>query len=214
MQTVTGNKPALRAAILLCASLLLLAGCGAPTLQDSFLRPDLDLAFIERIAVPPFENHSTDKYAGARLRDITITHLLMRGDFTVVDKGIVDSAISEEAIKPGAPLGEDTIKRLGQALGVQALLLGTIDQLSEDRQGGAASPRLTCTLRLVDTAGGTILWQAAGSRSGATMSSKLFGTAVRDEFQVGRELIADLLATLPARPSQEQVKNEETATAD
>ncbi len=210
---MTGTKPALSTAVLLCASLLLLAGCGAPAIQDSFLRPDIDLGFIERIAVPPFENHATDKYAGARLRDITITRLLMRGDFTVVDKGIVDNAIAEEALKPGGPMGADTIKRLGQALGVQALLLGTVDELSEERQGGTVSPRLTCTLRLVDTAAGTILWQAAGSRSGATMGSKLFGTAARDAFQVGRELIAALLDTLPARPSRERPQGPEPATA-
>ena len=199
--------------LLLLTACLSLAGCGGPQLHDSFLHPELDPGFIQRVAVAPFENHSTDRYAAERLRDITITHLLMRGDFAVVDKGIVDSAIADEAIKPGSPLGEEAIKRLGQALGVQALLLGTIDQSSREQRGGVNAPRLACTLRLVDTTAGTILWQASGSRSGLTLGNRLFGTLPPDAFQVGRELIAELLATLPARAAAQETESGGEAAA-
>ncbi len=193
-------KIALRYAIGLVL-LFVVAGCGSKMAHETFLRPDVDLGYVETIAVLPFENNSSDSYAGERLRDITTTHLLARGLFDVLDKGIVDSAMKEEAIDPRAPLGPDAMKRLGQSLGAQALLLGTIDQLTEERRGNYSFPRLSLTFRLVDATAGTILWQATGSRSGATLGGRLFGTAPRDNFQVGRELVAELLATLPARPA-------------
>jgi len=177
---------------------LLLAGCGSKNVRESFFRQDVDLGFIETVAVLPFENNSNDKFAGERLRDITITHVLARQIFDVMDKGIVDNALKEEAIDMRTPLGSTSLKRLAQVLGVQAFLLGTIDQIEEGRKGNYTCPRIALTYRLVEANTGTILWQASGSRSGDSLGGRLFGLEPEDNFQVARGLADELLVTLAA----------------
>lgn len=180
-------------------SVFFLAGCGGKSSSESFLRQDVELGYVNRIAVVPFENHTKDEFAAERARNVTITQVLAMGLFDVVDKGLVDSALREEAIEPGVPLDKPTLKRLGQRLNVQALMLGAVDQAEEGRKGSFAFPEVSLTLRLVEAQAAMILWQASGHNSGYTLWGRLFGLAPRDAFRISLELVRDLLSTLPER---------------
>lgn len=196
--------PGMRKCFLIACVLLiisLLSGCGVKTRSETFLREDIELAYVRQVAVLPFENHSGDEYAAARAQDYTITQGLAMGLFDIVDKGLVDSVIREEAIDPGTPLDKLTIKRLGQRLNVQAFLLGAVDYAEEGRRGNYAFPELSLTLRLIDVGTGTVLWQASGYGSGYSVWGRLFGLAPRDIFQVGLGTIEEMLETLPAGAS-------------
>ncbi|OGQ99172.1 MAG: hypothetical protein A2521_08740 [Deltaproteobacteria bacterium RIFOXYD12_FULL_57_12] len=181
--------------ILLVLGSGLLGGCGLGGDSQSFVREDIDLGYYEKVAVLPFENHTSDAFAADRLRDIAMTQLMATGSYDVVDKGLVDSVLLEEAIEKNAPLSKATLGRLGQLLNVQAVLLGSVDQASEARGGGGFGyPEVSLTLRLVDTSSGTVVWQASGHRSGYSLAGRLFGAAPKDEFQISLDLIKDLLA--------------------
>jgi len=190
------RKYFLIACVLLIVSLL--GGCGVKISSETFLRENIELGYVRQVAVLPFANHSKDEFAAARAQDYTITQGLAMGLFDIVDKGLVDSVMREEAIDPGTPLDMPTIKRLGQRLNVQALLLGAVDYAEEGRRGNFAFPELSLTLRLIDVGTGTVLWQASGYGSGYSVWGRLFGLASRDIFQVGLETIEEMLETLPA----------------
>jgi TolB-like protein len=128
----------------------ILCGCGVKTSSESFIREDTELGYVQRVAVLPFENFSDDEYAAARARDFTITQCLAMGLFDVVGKGIVDSTLQEEVIKPGAPLDISMTRRLGQRLNVQAILQGSVDYSGEGRKGNFSFPELSLTLQLID----------------------------------------------------------------
>jgi TolB-like protein len=189
-----------RLALFLLMVAFLLGACGVKTHRESFLREDAELGYIRTVAVLPFENNSGDEYAAARARDLTITQALAMGLFDVVDKSLVDSVLREEAIDPGVPLDNPTIRRLGQRLNVQALLMGTVNYAEEGRKGNFVFPELSLTFRLIDVGTSTVLWQASGYGSGYTLWGRLFGLAPRDTFQVGLATIRNMLATLPTRP--------------
>ncbi len=106
---------------------IIVGGCGGKSVKRTFLRENIDLGFIDRIAVMPFENNTNDEFAGERARNAATIHILARGLFDVVDPGLVDSALQEEALEPGTPLDLNSLKRLGQRLNVQAFILGTVD---------------------------------------------------------------------------------------
>ena len=179
----------------------LLSGCGSKNSMESFVRQDVDLGFVTRLAVLPFENNSQDSYVAERVRDITITQILASGQFDVVDKGIVDSALREEAVDlKKIPLDEALLQRLGQRLDVQAFLFGTIDHYEIVQREAMTFPELSLTLRLVDINTGMIFWQACATRSGDSFGKRIFGFSSDDTFAVSIKLVRAMLRTINEAP--------------
>lgn len=183
----------------LLSGLLLLSiqGCATNASNEFFLREQVDIAYIKRIAVLPFENHTKDTFVASRARDLATTQILSQRIFDVVDRGQVDSALREEAIKPGTPLDDLTIKRLGQRLNVQAFLLGSVDHAGEQSKGASSFAELSLTMRLIDCKTALLLWQTSGSGSGYSVIDRLFGLNPKDAFEVTMELIDTLLSSIP-----------------
>ncbi|MDR9501694.1 MAG: hypothetical protein RI601_07845 [Desulfurivibrionaceae bacterium] len=164
---------------------------------ESFSRENIDIGFVKTIAVLPLENNSKDEYAPERVRNVIMTQLLSRGVFDVVDKGVVDSLLHEEAIDPGKPLDRQTLQRLGQRLNIQAVMLGTIDLADEGRKGSVVYPELSVTLRLLEVESGLVIWQASGNESGDSVWRRLFGLPSVGSFELTLTLIDKMLATIP-----------------
>lgn len=184
--------------ILLLLVLSATTGCaGRGGGLESFSRENIDIGFVKSIAVLPLENNSKDEYAPERVRNITMTQLLGRGIFDVVDKGVVDSLLHEEAIDPGKPLDRQALQRLGQRLNIQAVMLGTIDLADEGRKGSVVYPELSVTLRLLEVESGLVIWQASGNESGDSVWRRLFGLASVGSFELTLTLIDKMLATIP-----------------
>ncbi|MBU0730582.1 MAG: hypothetical protein KKA70_12660 [Proteobacteria bacterium] len=177
--------------------------------MNSYVRDDIDLSFINRIAVLPFENNSSDKYAASRIRNIAITQILSLGLADVIDKGLVDSVILEEAVEANKPIDQMTLKRLGQRLNVQAFLMGNVDSSGTVRRGSMTFPSAALTLRFVDARAAKILWQASGYYSGETVMNRLFGLSPGDHFQISTTLVRGLLMTYPAPPPEARQKEVE-----
>lgn len=181
--------------ISLAALLLALYGCGSGSMSKAFLREGATLSHIQTVAVLPFENLGGSAGAAQRTREITMTQVLTAGLFDVVDKGRVDSILRDEALEPGAPLDAATLRRLGQRLGVQAFILGSVEQGTESR-GSASYPEINLTLRLLDAETGTLIWQATGRGSGYSLLDRLFGLAPKNHFQVTLDMLSRMLKTL------------------
>lgn len=195
----------------LCLTALLVSGCGSKSTMESFLRDEVDLTHVTRVAVVPFENNSKEPFAPERVRGMAITEILSQGLFDVVDKGLVDSAFRDEAVDlTKGPMDGGAMKRLGQRLNVQAFLLGSIDQAGDVQRGPNSYPVLSMTLRLVDINTGMIFWQASGSRTGDSISKRLFGLGADDEFKVALRLLRQLLSTIS---SERKVKLPVAVTA-
>lgn len=177
--------------IILLATLLCLPGCfsGAPPIE-SYVRENTDIGLIQKIAVLPFEGSGRI----ARIRELTITQLLSTNLFDVVDKGLVDRFLKQEAINPGSPLDTFTLRRLGETLGVKAVMLGSVEDAINSR-GSASYTEITLTLRIVECETGKVLWQASGMGSGYSTADRLFGMSPKDDFQVTMDLLYALLAT-------------------
>ncbi len=178
--------------------LFFLQGCaGTDLAQQTFVRDNVDLGYITRVAVLPFDNNTQDDFAAQRIRDITSTRILALGIFDVVDKGIVDSALREMAIDKDTPLDVPVVKRLGQRLGVQAFVHGTVNSIGESRQGSFTYPQVALTLELLDAESAQVLWRNSDTYSGYSLADRLFGLAPMDAFQITVNLLNSMLATIP-----------------
>jgi TolB-like protein len=176
-----------------------LTACGSSkTVSGSYVREEVDFAFMQRIAVLPFENNSKDATAPERARDITITQVLAIGLYDTVEKSLVNNILYEEAIDPEAPIDPLSLKRIGQRLDVQAFLVGTVDLAGTNKVGTAVYPELALTLRLIEANSGMILWQASGSYSGESLGVRLFGMRAASQYQITHNLVRTLLKTAPS----------------
>jgi TolB-like protein len=181
---------------LLILIMLSLTGCGSREPSQSFMREDVDIAYVRTIAVLPFENLGGGAGAAQRTREIIITQVLSSRLFDVADRGRVDSTLRAEAIEPTAPLDNATLKRLGQRLGVQAFMLGSVEQTSDARTGGAVYPEISLTLRLVDAEAGLVIWQASDRATGYSLMNRMFGISSKGSFKVTLELVDRMLGTI------------------
>ncbi len=175
---------------------IFLSACGGRNQTKSFMREEVNLSYIQRVAVLPFENLGGGAGPAQRTREITMTQLLASGLFDVVDKGRVDSTLRTEAIDANAPIDAPTLRRLGQRLDVQGFILGSVEQVSDARTGGAVYPEISLTLRLVDAESGSVLWQSSGRGSGYSLADRLFGFAPKNSFQVTLDTVSRMLATI------------------
>jgi hypothetical protein len=177
---------------------LTLNGCSSKSISESFLREDVDFGFVQQVAVLPFENNSSSRFAAERSRDITITQVLAWGLYDVIEKGLVDNVMYEEAIDPGSPIDPLALKRIGQRLKVQAFLVGTLDMAGTAKVGSYTYPEMALTLRLLEADSGMILWQASGNYTGESFIGRLLGVKPGDEYQITLKLIRKLLSSAPA----------------
>jgi TolB-like protein len=164
-----------------------------------FSNPRFNFAFVQRVAVLPFENYTNDRQAALRATRLTITQLLASGALDVVEPGEVVAALSKlPGLQPGRSLApsKEQILSLGQALDVQALVLGAVTQSENLRSGNVSIPVVSLDLRMVETETGATVWAATNTEKGSTVSARVLGTGGEPVAEVTRECIRKLLDTL------------------
>jgi len=173
-----------------------MTACGKKATLKHFVRQEIDPSYVKRVAVLKFENHTKEKNAGERLRDITTTEILAMGLFDVVDKALVSIVLEEESGGKAEALDKITLKRIARKLKVQGLIIGSVDTYEEKRDRNYSYPVVALTLRLIDGASGQIIWQASGTETGYSTTERLFGITPKDLSQVSFQLVDRLLRTL------------------
>lgn len=182
-------------ACLLATAMVIIAGCGG-TSATKFVHPDFDFSFIEKIAVVPFENLSTDPAAGAKATRYFTTALLATEAFEVIEPGEVSRGLEQFALTATAQLTVDQVITLGKELGVQAIFLGTLSEASAMRSGATTVTVVTVVARLLETETGATVWSATNTEDSASFWSSLFGTGQKPPSVVMRKCIDGCLDTL------------------
>ena len=144
-----------RILIFLCI-LILLAGCAGPR---TYIHPQADISYIKMVGVAPFTSSCRDRAAGGKITELIINELLMAGKFDVVEPGEVKKAMQEMGLfrrGNGAEMDNASLKKLGESLGAQAIVIGDVREYDMVRTGQDNYPVVSVTLRLVDTESGRI----------------------------------------------------------
>ncbi len=168
------------------------AGALPPT---RFVNPNFDFAFVEKAAVLPLENLSNDQQAGVRATRLLITELLASGALDVVEPGEVRAAFESVADRRRIPTTEQVIK-MGERLGVQAIIIGTVTQSQSLRSGTVTVPVVTLDVHMLETETGTAVWAATHSEKGGGLSAKLLGTGAEPIAETTRRCVRKIIETL------------------
>ncbi len=185
-----------------CLAVLFLAGCGSGTTR-LFTKPIAESTYVTYpewgpdcdVAVMPFVNVSKDKDAGLKARDLFVTELYISGAFKdVVDEGQMVEVMKKLKLRETDNIGKDTLKTLGDSLGVQAVIFGTVEVYNERSTQGA---QFAVSLRMVDVDTGQILWLGDASKEGGgTVSEALGLSSGPPVIDVARDVMSGLVDDL------------------
>lgn len=176
---------------------LLLLGAGCRSSMPSFhVRQDVDFGFIKRVAVLPLNNLTNERFAAEAVRQVVISELLASGLVDVVIPGEVKAAIDRLGIKSVSSLNTKQIKALGTALGVQALIFGSVEQFGMVRMGNISAPNVTITLMMADTGSGSIIWSVTSTGVGGGFMARHFGARTETMSETLLRVVKEAIRTL------------------
>ncbi|MFH7835552.1 MAG: hypothetical protein QXL51_03040 [Candidatus Aenigmatarchaeota archaeon] len=149
---------------------------------------------IKKIAVLPFQNFTSDEYAGEKIRSLVITELLLRG-IDVVEPGEVTRRL-KELNTPLYSLGISQIQNIGETLQVDAVMIGNVEKFDIVRGASFTYPEVTVNMRLIDPKSGNIIWSVRTTSGGPTLSMRYFGTEPPSLSETARKTVKDAVNTL------------------
>ncbi|HSD50541.1 MAG TPA: CsgG/HfaB family protein [Candidatus Methylomirabilis sp.] len=174
---------------------LWLVGCGSTT-PATYVHPNYDFSRVKKVAVLPLENLTPDQTAGEKMRKFVITELLATGIVDVTESGQVNRLLALQNIQNPAAMIPDEFKKIGVGIGVQMLVIGSVETYERVQVGGVQAPEVTLTLRGVDAESGTIVWSTTYTQGGATVAARLFGLTGDSLSEVAMKAAHEAVVTL------------------
>lgn len=182
--------------LIICSSLLLFCGCGAPVSKGVYFNPLMDFGSLQKVAVLPFKNLTDADAAAERVRDAFMGMLLATEAVYVLPPGEVARAISRVGMRdPSTPSVED-IQKLTNILQVDAFITGTLREYGTVRSGVSSANVVSLSLQMIETEAGKIIWSASSTKGGITAMDRLFGAGGEPMNTVTEEVINELLDKL------------------
>ncbi|MGA1868716.1 MAG: hypothetical protein ACMUJM_09210 [bacterium] len=159
--------------------------------QKVYINPDVNFGFIKKVAVLPFESLSQDKYAGQKVWNMFVTSLLATHAIDVVELGDVQKALSSigggEMMVPQqgvwlqspqvttSTMEKEKVMALGQILGVQAIIQGSVEVYDMKRMQSGSYPEVCLSMRMIDVKTGTIIWSINHTERGGRVLPTILG---------------------------------------
>ena len=190
------NISCIKQTILLLAILpmLLFSGCAGPI---SYIRPAADLTYIKTVAIVPLKNLTQERGAEGKVMNMIATEVLSRGIFDVVEFGEVAKILREEGFKEGEGfISKSVAERAGKRLGVEAFIVGSVEEYGVLRTGGGTYSEVALSLKLIDARSYKILWDASHSLKGTTVLDRLFGIGKKSTSNICKNLVIEMFDTL------------------
>jgi curli biogenesis system outer membrane secretion channel CsgG len=173
-----------------------------------------------RVAVMNFENNSTWTWWGDNLgraaADELTTQLVQTGTFTVVERTQLNAVLAEQNLGASGRVNASTAAKIGQLLGVQLILTGSITQFSIERTsigfrglgGSYSNAESKLDVRLINTETGEIMVAAEGAGNKRMGGGYFRGASAERTFDQGaaqealRPAVENVVATLTSQAGQ------------
>ncbi len=117
---------------------------------------------VETIAVLPFDNESNDLNAADIMQSL-VYRALKESVYKPLDIEAVNGKLESVGIVDGGQLAIVDPVKLGQDLGVQALLFGYVENFDYTNVGFFVQRKVKISLKLVDAHTGADLWENSGT---------------------------------------------------
>ena len=195
-------------------ALVLCIGCEttAPSLVN--VNPRIAEFQIRRVAILPFEalpnEKDTEEFSGfwkfnilnngEVASDIFTTEMMSIPTFSYLERSQIRRILEEEQLSLTDLIKDKTASEIGQLLGVDAVIIGKVNQLHAASGGWWCGCRASFSVRMVETKSGTVLWSATADRCEGGHGETL--KLLRDECsKIVNELKAKLEPEAPTAPA-------------
>ncbi|MFV1951831.1 MAG: GNA1162 family protein [Nitrospinota bacterium] len=155
------------------------------------------LSNVKSIAVMPFNNLSNKKDADRIVRNIFIAELFKNRSFRVEEFGNIRRFLIQQRVKSINDIDTRKIKILGQRLGVDAIIAGTVEEYSDGMKGDMSSvPVIAISARMIDTDSGKILWMSHQRRTGNDYITIFDFGKIRSIISLTQRVVDEMLETM------------------
>ncbi|MEW5802768.1 MAG: hypothetical protein AB1847_11770 [bacterium] len=199
------------------AMLLMPLGCSRLAKTSVFSKPAIGTNAIlyapwnptKKVCVLPFDNISKEQDVNLKVMEIFLTELFSAGIFEdIVDPIQANAALGGMRIRKPDSLDKETIKALGDRLGVQYLILGTVTDYDYGKTKDAGS-QVGLSVRMIDVDTGNILWTGNSFKNGDKSLGRIFGfTNGPNSSELSKVVCQDIITSLKyqiQRSSNERV---------
>ncbi len=177
----------------LCCLLFFSHGCaGSP---KHYMRRDFAISSVKRVAILPLENYTSDNYAGERIRRMVIAEILLRG-IDVIEPGEVTKSLTDLKVKSLGALPLKEAQNLQKTLGVEAVLMGSVDSFRISAGISVSYPEVSIQLVLLDASSGSIVWSVWHTSGGASFWTRHFGTEGMSLSEAAKKVVKETVDTL------------------
>lgn len=179
----------------MCASVWVLSCSSGP---DVYIRKDFRRAKIKKVAVFPFYNSTNAAEASEIVTAAFIAGLVESGRFQVEFPGNIRSFLVTERIVVRTGIDLDTIKLMGERLGVDAVVLGRVDEyVGTGEATRTVVPVVSLAARLIDTRTGKIVFMARYRKTGDDYVTVLDFGKVRSVGELTKKVVREIVAEIP-----------------
>jgi hypothetical protein len=169
-------------------------GCGGA--RSSYIHPNVDFSYMKRAAVLPFRNLSNDEIADERIQSIFMMELLRADVLEILDPRETVAGMRAAGVPIGAELTAEQAVRLGEALGVDALLFGSVEEYGFGQGDRRRGPEVTVVFGMTETQTGVTVWRVQVHETGSSLWRRLFSHGTKDLFTVSHEAVRRGLGSL------------------
>lgn len=163
---------------------------------SSYVRPNVDFSHIQRCAIIPFQNMTSDGFADERVQSIFLMEVLRRGSLEILEPEETISAMRELRLTLGTIPSPEQIAALGKSLSVEAVFLGSVEDYGTSSRARQATNHLTASFSMAETETGSLIWRSQVHVGGSSIWKRLFGGEPASLYDVSREGVRKALDTL------------------
>ena len=184
--------------IFLLVILEFISACSSATIPYAYVRKNHDQPGVKKVAIFSFHNNTMIAEASKIVTGAFVASLVKTKKFKVEFPGNIKSFLVNERIIVRTGVDLDTIKRMGRRLGVDAVIMGRIEEFvgMEEKKRGVI-PVVSISSRLVDVRTGKILWMAQHRRTGDDYIKVLDFGKVRSVGELTKKMVLEMIETMP-----------------
>ncbi|MBP7829673.1 MAG: DUF799 family lipoprotein [Kiritimatiellae bacterium] len=143
-------------------TVLLIAGCASPkdkyfldtkTKANIYMMPKHHK--IHKVAIMPFK--APTELIGNSVSDMLVTEMLRMERYELVERGQMAQVLNESELSL-AGLSAAKAVEIGNMLGADGVIIGTVDEYGTTAIGGRAYPVVGVSARLIDCETGKVVW--------------------------------------------------------
>ncbi|MGA1839966.1 MAG: hypothetical protein ACMUIU_05000 [bacterium] len=161
------------------------------------------------VCVLPFENLSKDTDADIKVREIFVTELFRAHIFKdIVDIVEANAALMSLRIRKPNSMDNETIKAIGERLGVEYLILGVLTEYGYGKSNESGA-EVGLSVRMIEVENGNILWTANNFKMGTNSLSRILGISQGPSpMELARGVVWEIVSTLSYEITRQQRKRE------